>query len=87
MIQTFLDEFVWRFNNDVTTDRVKCYDLILETLVNFYEPGSDLKKIEDMFNDTNGDPDEEESLHFVDDDDDDDSDDESDDSSQDDVGS
>lgn len=83
LIQTFLDEFVWRFNNDVTTDRILCYNLILETLAKFYQPGNDFKKIDELFYEANGDPEEEVTLHFIDDDE---SDDECDDvDSQDDV--
>ena len=72
LIQTFLDEFVWRFNNDVTTDRILCYKLILETLAKFYKPGNDFRQIDKTFHETNGDPEEEETLHYVDDDDSDD---------------
>jgi hypothetical protein len=39
-IQSFLDEFVWRFNNGVHNDRVAAYNLILKTIAKFYKPGT-----------------------------------------------
>lgn len=41
-IQSYLDEFVWRFNNGVNGSRTKAYELILEVVAYFYKPGNKL---------------------------------------------
>lgn len=40
-IKPYLDEFTWRYNNNVNNDRVLCYKLILQTIANFYVPGQE----------------------------------------------
>lgn len=40
-IQPYLDEFTWRYNNNVNNDRVSCYKLMLQTIANFYKPGQE----------------------------------------------
>jgi hypothetical protein len=40
-VQNYIDEYVWRFNNGVTTDRKACYELILKTIALFFKPGTE----------------------------------------------
>jgi transposase-like protein len=40
MIQSYIDEYIWRFNNKVTTDRKAAYFLILSEIAKFYKPGT-----------------------------------------------
>ncbi|RNA25960.1 ISXO2-like domain-containing, partial [Brachionus plicatilis] len=46
-IQSYIDEFIWRFNNNVTTDRIACYNLILREISKFYRPGISLNEFEE----------------------------------------
>ena len=37
-LQSYIDEFVWRLNKGVFSDRVAAFDLILWEISKFYEP-------------------------------------------------
>ncbi|CAF0765448.1 unnamed protein product [Brachionus calyciflorus] len=39
MVQSHIDEFIWRYNNKVNVDRKKAYDRILEEISIYYRPG------------------------------------------------
>ncbi|RNA00670.1 ISXO2-like domain-containing [Brachionus plicatilis] len=45
-IQSHLDEFIWRYNNGVHDDRVKCYGLLIQIIAKYYEPGKSIKEFE-----------------------------------------
>ncbi|CAF0923894.1 unnamed protein product [Brachionus calyciflorus] len=49
MIQSYTDEYVWRYNNSCTTDRKIAYDLILKEMANYYNPGTELSEFEAKF--------------------------------------
>ncbi|CAF1063061.1 unnamed protein product [Brachionus calyciflorus] len=49
-VQSYLDEYVWRFNNGVSTNRV-CYELILNALASLYKPGNDFSHLEKLLED------------------------------------
>lgn len=40
-VQSYIDEFIWRYNNCVNNDRVLCYSLLLKELARFYSPGDE----------------------------------------------
>jgi hypothetical protein len=40
MLQSYIDEFVWRYNNKCTTDRKLAYELILSEMSKYYKPGT-----------------------------------------------
>ncbi|CAF0955135.1 unnamed protein product [Brachionus calyciflorus] len=50
MIQSYIDEFVWKFNNKCTTDRKKAYDLISNEISLFYKPDTQASDFESQFN-------------------------------------
>lgn len=54
MIQSYIDEYLWRFNNKCTTDRKLAYNLIMNELARFYKPGTKLSEFDEFF-DTNKD--------------------------------
>ncbi|RNA21956.1 hypothetical protein BpHYR1_003912 [Brachionus plicatilis] len=60
-IQSHFDEFIWRYNNGVHDDRVKCYGLLIQIIAKYYEPEFEQKCLE-----ANGDQYEEETIHYVD---------------------
>lgn len=39
-IQSYIDEYLWQFNNKLTNDRVLCYNSILKEIGLFYKPGT-----------------------------------------------
>ena len=41
MIHSYIDEYVWSYNNSCTTDRKIAYDLILKEMANYYNPGTE----------------------------------------------
>ncbi|CAF1088466.1 unnamed protein product [Brachionus calyciflorus] len=64
-IQSYLDEFIWRFNNNLSTDRVGCYNLILKVIVKFYKPGTKQEDFEKKCSEVIGDINEDVKTHFV----------------------
>ncbi|CAF1131279.1 unnamed protein product, partial [Brachionus calyciflorus] len=65
MIQSYLDEFMWRFNNSVHNNRIESYVLILKVISKFYAPETELENFEKNYLEANGDQDEEAVIHFV----------------------
>ncbi|CAF1078095.1 unnamed protein product, partial [Brachionus calyciflorus] len=49
MIQSYIDEYVWRFNNKCTTDSKKAYDMILNGIKIYYKPGTQCSDFESNF--------------------------------------
>ncbi|CAF0708516.1 unnamed protein product [Brachionus calyciflorus] len=77
LLQSYLDELIRRFNNQVHSDRVACYNLILVSLAKFYKPGTLMENFDRIYLSINGDDNEDAIVHLVDDtDNDDDSEDE-----------
>ncbi|CAF1135941.1 unnamed protein product, partial [Brachionus calyciflorus] len=71
MIQSYIDEFMWRYNFQVTTVRVQAYNLILLEISRYYQPGKKIV-IDELDNQVNGDP-ETDAEYSVDSEDDSDS--------------
>ena len=68
-IQTYLDEFMWRFNNQVHNNRTKCYSLILSNIQNFYYPGTTQDEFEKLYTISTCAEDEDVVLHYDENDD------------------
>ncbi|RNA41814.1 hypothetical protein BpHYR1_039006 [Brachionus plicatilis] len=49
MIQSYIDEYVWRYNNNCTTNREKSYELILHEIAKNYNPGQALRDFEEKY--------------------------------------
>ncbi|RNA00896.1 hypothetical protein BpHYR1_028698, partial [Brachionus plicatilis] len=49
MIQSYIDEYVWRYNNNCTTNRKLTFELIMGEISNYYKPGTDLKLFEENY--------------------------------------
>ena len=49
MIQSYIDEYVWRHNNNCTTNREKSYELILHEIAKNYNPGQALRDFEEKY--------------------------------------
>ncbi|CAF0950111.1 unnamed protein product [Brachionus calyciflorus] len=45
-IQSYIDEYLWRYNNNVCNDRKSSYDLILKYIAKYYQPGTELNNFE-----------------------------------------
>ncbi|CAF0718791.1 unnamed protein product [Brachionus calyciflorus] len=71
MIQSYIDEFMWRYNFQVNTDRVQAYNLILSEISRYYQPGKKIV-IDELVNQVNADP-ETDAEYSVDSEDDSDS--------------
>ena len=48
-IQSYLDEFMRRLNNQVHSDKIACYNLILVSLAKFYKPGTSGKYLDQIY--------------------------------------
>ncbi|RMZ93697.1 ISXO2-like domain-containing [Brachionus plicatilis] len=46
MLQSYIDEYVWRYNNNCTTDRKIVFDLMLKELGKNYKPGQKLMEFD-----------------------------------------
>ena len=70
-IQSYLDEFIWRFNKNVNNDRVKCYYLILNVIAKYYQPGTTHEDFEKICIEAIGDDDDQDAIvHEAEDDED-----------------
>ena len=45
MVQSYVDEFVWRYNNNVNNNRKEAYNLIMKEIAKYYAPGQKYKLI------------------------------------------
>ena len=49
MVQSYIDEYVWRYNNNCTTNREQSYELILREITKNFTPGQKLNEFEDRY--------------------------------------